>query len=74
MPFEHVDVYLVLDYQVVPFEEDWYQVFDCAPERFPKASPQDAKVDLKPFITSAIPIYGFSDTINLFCVLFFYFN
>ena len=34
-------------------------------------SSQDAKVDLKPLIVSEIPIYGLSDTINLFCVLFF---
>jgi hypothetical protein len=32
---------------------------------------QDAKVDLKPLIISVIPIYGLSDTINLFCVLVF---
>ncbi len=32
---------------------------------------QDAKVDLKSLIVSVIPIYGFSDTINLFCVLVF---
>jgi hypothetical protein len=32
---------------------------------------QDAKVDLKPLIVSVIPIYCLSDTMNLFCVLFF---
>jgi hypothetical protein len=32
---------------------------------------QDAKVDLKPLIASVLPIYSLSDTINLFCVLFF---
>ncbi len=32
---------------------------------------QDAKVDLKLLIISVIPIYGLSDTINLFCVLVF---
>jgi hypothetical protein len=35
------------------------------------ASSQDAKVDLKLLIVSVIPIYGLSDTINLFCVLVF---
>jgi hypothetical protein len=32
---------------------------------------QHAKVDLKPLIVSVIPIYSLSDTINLFCFLFF---
>jgi len=32
---------------------------------------QDAKVDLKPLIVSAIPIYSFSETINLFYYYFF---
>ena len=32
---------------------------------------QHTKVDLKPLIVSVIPIYSLSDTINLFCFLFF---
>jgi len=32
---------------------------------------QDAKVDLKPLIVSVIPIYSFSETINLFYYYFF---
>ena len=32
---------------------------------------QHAKVDLKPLIVSVILIYSLSDTINLFCFLFF---
>ena len=32
---------------------------------------QDAKVDLKPLIVSVIPIYSFSETINLFYYFFF---
>jgi hypothetical protein len=34
-------------------------------------SSQHAKVDLKPLIVSVILIYSLSDTINLFCFLFF---
>ena len=34
-------------------------------------SSQHAKVDLKSLIVSVIPIYSFSDTINLFRFLFF---
>jgi hypothetical protein len=36
-----------------------------------RATSQHAKVDLKPFIISVILIYCLSDTINLFCFLFF---
>ena len=32
-----MSMYLVLDYQVLPFEEDWYQVFDCTMEQLPRA-------------------------------------
>jgi hypothetical protein len=32
---------------------------------------QHAKVDLKLLIVSVIPIFSFSDTIHLFCFLFF---
>ena len=51
--------YTVMLVQVrVDFKENW-------------GTSQDAKVDLKPLIVSVIPIYGLSDTINLFCVLVF---
>jgi hypothetical protein len=33
---------------------------------------QDAKVDLKPLIVAVIPIYCFSEIINLFFFLFLY--
>ena len=36
-----------------------------------RESSQDAKVDLKPLIVSVIPIYSFSETINLFHYYFF---
>ena len=40
-------------------------------KRTGQGSSQHAKVDLKSLIVSVIPIYSLSDTINLFCFLFF---
>jgi hypothetical protein len=60
--------------RMTPFTLDDWRRLPAAGENIGttgKSTSQHAKVDLKLLIISVIPIYSLSDTINLFCFLFF---